>query len=95
MLLMVLALASQQVGTGRPAVPPDVVITGNRMRDALETCLTRGCPPEEEVNAAMKAGMESFSAGRYVEAKAILRRAISRNRQYAARMPGPISDLQG
>lgn len=93
MLLIILALAAQQAGTERPAASPDVVITGNRMRDALEKCLARGCPPEDEVDAAMKAGMESFSAGRYEEAKAILRRAISRNRQYAARMPGPISDL--
>jgi tetratricopeptide (TPR) repeat protein len=74
-------------------VPPDVVITGNRLRDALDKCLARGCPPEDEVDAAMKAGMESFSAGRYEEAKAILRSAISRNKKYAARMPGPISDL--
>ncbi len=93
MLLMVIAMATQQAGTQPPAPPADVVVTGNRMRDALEKCLARGCPPEEEIRAAIKAGEEGFAAGRYVEAKAILRRAISRNRQYAARMPGPVSDL--
>lgn len=76
-----------------PAQQADVVITGNRMRDALNKCLARNCPPEEEVDAAMNTGAESFAAGRYDEAKAILRRAVSRNKSYAARMPGPISDL--
>jgi len=63
------------------------------MRDALDKCLARNCPPEEEVDAAMNAGAESFSAGRYEEAKSILQRAIGRNRKYAARMPGRVSDL--
>lgn len=97
MLLIALMLAGQQAA--QPPVPQaapptaDVVITGNRMRDALAKCLARNCPPEEEVDAAMNAGAESFAAGRYEEAKAILRRAISRNKQYGARMPGPMSDL--
>jgi tetratricopeptide (TPR) repeat protein len=93
MLLIILALAGQQAGTQPPAAPQEVVITGNRMRDALAKCLARNCPPEEEVDAAMNAGAESFGAGRYEEAKQILRRAISRNKQYGGRMPGPMSDL--
>lgn len=91
MLLIALLLAGQQVAT-QPA-PADVVIVGNRMRDALDKCLARNCPPEEEVDAAMNAGAESFSAGRYEEAKQILRRSISRNKQYGARMPAQMSDL--
>lgn len=93
MLLLALMLAGQQAVVEPSAPQADVVITGNRMRDALDKCLARNCPPEEEVDAAMNAGAESFSAGRYDEAKAILRRAISRNRKYASRMPGPVSDL--
>lgn len=94
MFLIAVLLAGQQAAVpAAPAQPADVVITGNRMRDALDKCLARNCPPEEEVDAAMNAGAESFVAGRYEEAKAILRRAISRNKKYAARMPGPISDL--
>lgn len=98
MFLFAVLLASQQaaappVAPHAPAQQADVVITGNRMRDALAKCLARNCPPEEEVDAAMNAGAESFSAGRYEEAKQILRRAISRNKQYGGRMPGPMSDL--
>lgn len=94
MLLMILALAGQQAGAQTvAAAPQEVVITGNRMRDALAKCLARNCPPEEEVDAAMDAGAESFASGRYDEAMRILRRAIGRNKRYSARMPGPISDL--
>jgi hypothetical protein len=97
MFLIAMMLAGQQaVSPPQPADPPpqaEVVITGNRMRDALDKCLARNCPPEEEVDAAMNAGAESFAAGRYEEAKHTLRRAISRNRRYASRMPGRVSDL--
>lgn len=94
MLLIALMLAVPQAADQpQPAPKPDVVVIGNRMRAALEACLARRCTPEEEVDAAMNAGAESFAAGRYGEAKKILRRAISRNRKYAGRMPGRISDL--
>lgn len=93
MLLMAFLLAGQQAAAPPSAAKADVVIIGNRMRDALEKCLARNCPPEEEVDAAMNAGAESFAAGRYREAKTILRRTISRNKQYGTRMPGRISDL--
>jgi len=90
--LAVLMLTMQQAGAPPPP-QADVVIVGNRMREALEKCLARNCPPEEEADAAMNAGSESFMNGRYDEAGQILRRAISRNKRYAARMPGRVSDL--
>lgn len=94
MFLIALLLAGQQAAAQpAPAPQADVVITGTRMRDALAKCLARNCPPEEEVDAAMNAGAESFARGKYREAKRILQRAISRNQKYAARMPGRLSDL--
>lgn len=93
MLLIALMLAGPQATQLPPAPPADVVITGTRMRDTLEKCLARNCPPEEEVDAAMNAGAESFAAGRYEEAKTVLRRAISRNKKYGKQMPGRMSDL--
>lgn len=98
MFLIALLLAGQQAAEQPKArqsdLPSaDIVITGNKMRDALDKCLARNCPPEEEVDAAMNAGAEHFAAGRYNEAVRTLRQAISRNKRYAARMPGPISDL--
>lgn len=98
MFLIALLLAGQQAAE-QPKVPQselppaEVVITGNKMRDLLDKCLARNCPPEEEVDAAMNAGAEHFAAGRYNEAVRTLRQAISRNKRYASRMPGPISDL--
>lgn len=93
MLLIAFMLAGQQAVAPPSAAKADVVIIGNRMRDALEKCLARNCPPEEEVDAAMDAGAESFAAGRYREARTILRRAVSRNKKYGGRMPGRMSDL--
>lgn len=93
MFLIALMLAGQEAATQPSAQQPEVVITGNRMHDTLEKCLARNCPPEEEVDAAMNAGAESFMGGRYDEAGQVLRRAIARNKRYAARMPGRISDL--
>ncbi|RYD66329.1 MAG: hypothetical protein EOP58_05660, partial [Sphingomonadales bacterium] len=49
----------------KPAETQDIVVIGNRMGAALKRCLERNCPPEEEVEAAMEAGAESFAAGRY------------------------------
>jgi tetratricopeptide (TPR) repeat protein len=94
MLLVALMLAGQQTTPDPlPPVQADVVITGNRMLEALKKCLARRCTPEEEVEAAMNAGAENFAAGRYEEAKTILRQAISRNKKYGKLMPGPVSDL--
>lgn len=98
MFAIALMLAGQQAAPQvqpdrQPERPVEVVITGNRMREALNKCLARGCTPEEEVDAAMNAGAESFAAGQYQEAKDILRRAIARNKKYGDRMPGPLSDL--
>lgn len=94
MFAIALMLATQQATPQvQPERPVEVVITGNRMREALNKCLARACSPEEEVDAAMNAGAESFAAGQYQEAKDILRRAIARNKKYGDRMPGPLSDL--
>ena len=71
----------------------DVVVVGHRLRDALAECIASDCPAEREVEAAMNASSESFYAGRYEEAKATLQRTIARNKSYAARMPGKMSDL--
>lgn len=91
--LSLLLAAPQAAPAPKPAETPDVVVVANRMGAALKRCLERNCPPEEEVEAAMEAGAESFVAGRYEEAKKTLRLAISRNAKYAKVIPTKISDL--
>ena len=94
MLVLALMLAAaQQDKVSQPPAAAEVVVIGNRMRAALDKCLERNCPPEQEVDAAMDAGAESFAAGQYEEAKAIVRRAIARNAKHAKAMPAKVSDL--
>lgn len=93
LVLAVLLAAVQQQPTSQAPVAADVVVIASRRRAALDRCLERKCPPEEEVDAAMDAGAEAFAAGQYDDAKSILRRAVSRNAKYARVMPGKISDL--
>ncbi|MCA1199346.1 hypothetical protein K9B35_15355 [Sphingomonas sp. R647] len=71
----------------------EIVVVGTRLRDAYAACLARHCPPREEVEAAMKAAVESFRVGDYDEAKATLRKSASRNRRHAAQMPTTMADL--
>ena len=92
-LTLALTFVALQEAPVEPRQPAEIVITGRKMQDELARCIARGCPPEEEVEAAMNAGVESFTAGRYEEAKATLRRSISRNRRHGARMPGKMADL--
>lgn len=92
MMLLATILTIAQV-TPAPTDGPAIVVTGRRMRDAYEKCLARQCPPEEEVDAAMNAASEDFAGGRYEAAKQTLLRTISRNKRYARRMPGRVSDL--
>lgn len=95
MPLLTLFLIAAQAGNVAP--PPiergDVVVTGRRYANDLARCLASGCSPEQEVEAALAAAVEHFRNGRYEDALQVLRRAIGRNKQYAARMPGKISDL--
>ncbi len=94
MFVLSLMLAVPQTAPApKPAETQDIVVIGNRMGAALKRCLERNCPPEEEVEAAMEAGAESFAAGRYEEAKKTLRLAIGRNAKYAKVIPVKISDL--
>jgi tetratricopeptide (TPR) repeat protein len=96
--MLIFALAAMGLQAGSPAVEPveareEIVIRGTRMRDALADCLARQCPPGEEVDAAMAAAAESFREGKYLESKATLTRAVARNAQHAAKIPGKMSDL--
>lgn len=77
----------------RETAKTEVVVTARPLSRALSDCLARGCTPAEEVTAAMEAAADRFVAGRYDEAKQILRRTISRNKRHSAEMPGLMSDL--
>ncbi|MFZ3484608.1 hypothetical protein [Sphingomonas sp. 3-13AW] len=93
MLSPVLLLLAQVAAPPPAPAGQDVLVIGRRAEQALASCLARNCPPAEEVDASLQASVEQFADGRYADARRTLRKAIDRNRDHAAEMPGPISSL--
>ncbi|KQT31906.1 hypothetical protein ASG29_08465 [Sphingomonas sp. Leaf412] len=82
-----------QISTPAAAVADDIVVTGRRAERELAACLARRCPPAEDIEATLEASVAQFADGRYVDARRTLQRAIRRNRDQAATLPGPVSSL--
>jgi hypothetical protein len=97
MLLLSIALAaSASVQTPPPSPPTTIVVTGRRPTDyraALEACLARNCPPNEDIDATMALAESLFIEGQYREARRAILRSISRNHDEARNYPEPVSDL--
>ncbi|MEG3163102.1 hypothetical protein U1701_00670 [Sphingomonas sp. PB2P19] len=88
-LLIVLA----QAATPSSTVPSDIIVVGRRAEQELAACFSRNCPPAEEIEASLQASVEQFADGRYGDARQTLQKAIRRNRDHAAELPGPVSSL--
>lgn len=74
----------------------DIVVTGTRLSDtkrALEECIKRHCPPEEDINASLAHAENLFVAGEYRDARQTLKSSLGRNARYAKSYPVPVSDL--
>lgn len=99
MLVLSIALvASASVQTPPPAPAPrnNIVVTGRRPTDyraALEACLARNCPPNEDIDATMALAESLFVEGQYRDARRVILRSISRNHDEARNYPEPVSDL--
>jgi len=99
MLLLSFALASaaSTVQPPPPAPPsPTVVVTGRRLPDyraALEACLARNCPPNEDIDATMALAEAQFVGGEYHDARRTILRSLGRNRGEARNFPEPVADL--
>ncbi|MGZ8350253.1 MAG: hypothetical protein ACXWU2_09510 [Allosphingosinicella sp.] len=84
-----------------PQVPPvepqnNLVVTGvqtGNYRRALEACLARHCPTNEDVDATLALAEALFVEGDYREARTTIRESLQRNRDQAAGYPEPVADL--
>lgn len=83
-----------------PAAAPEqgqaIVVTGTSLRDterALNACLARHCPPNEDIDASLAHAENLFVAGDYKKARGVTLAAVSRNNRYAAQYPVDVSDL--
>jgi tetratricopeptide (TPR) repeat protein len=96
MLILMLASALQPSAATAEDPSQAIVVTGTRIgddRDRLAACLARRCPPLEDMEAAARLAENLFVAGEYREARAVLGRAIDRNRNQTARYPREVAGL--
>lgn len=99
LLSITLAAASpflQPTAASPPSGSETIVVTGRRIRDyraALEACLARHCPVNEDIDATTALAEALYIDGQYQEARTALRQAIGRNRREARNYPEPVSDL--
>ncbi|WP_121115986.1 hypothetical protein [Croceibacterium ferulae] len=92
MLAPVLLLMAQAASAAPASAPADeIVVVGQRIEEELATCLARSCPPKEEIELSLQLSVNQFASGRYTDARNTLQRAIRRNRDHAAELPGPVS----
>jgi hypothetical protein len=95
--MSILALMMVQVSPVVETVQdPTIVINGKSLagtREAVERCLSRTCPPDQDIRAALQYANQQFLAGYYVEARRTIAAARKRNGRFANRFPELVSDL--
>jgi hypothetical protein len=91
-----LLFAATPVAAEGDGAAREIVVTGISEKDsaaALAACIARGCPPAEEMRAALAHAENQFVGGRYEAARITVLQSIDRNRKYASTMPVEVSDL--
>lgn len=76
--------------------PNTIVVVGEHISDAregLRTCLSRRCPPNEDIDATLRLAETQLLAGKYRDARKTLLESLGRNKDHARAYPIPVSDL--
>ncbi|URW76021.1 hypothetical protein M9980_01970 [Sphingomonas donggukensis] len=100
MMLLWMALAAQAVpGTVlRPDKDSDVIVViardTRKSKAALDACIRRKCPPQEDIAATITHAENQFIDGDFENAWATLRRSRGRNDRYASTLPKSVSGLR-
>jgi tetratricopeptide (TPR) repeat protein len=81
-----------------PAPQPQqaIVVTGRSLsatERALQECIARHCPANEDIDAALAHAENLFVAGRYTDARLVTLAALGRDRRYSRQYAVPVSDL--
>ncbi len=85
------ALAAQQSDDGR-----DIIVTAQSADDtrrALDECLARHCPPDEDMRLTLAHAENQFVAGDYRHARGTMLASLGRNRRFGEQFPVEVSDL--
>lgn len=95
--MLAVALLLIQVSAATPptavARPPDVVVTGKRLQQALDACRRGECTVLRDAQVSIASAEQLFRDGRYPDAQKLLTQAIARNRDKAATDPKPVAAL--
>ena len=78
------------------ALADDIVVTGKSLKDtgaALQACLERHCPPDQDVAASLAHAENQFVAGDYDGAQRTLHSSLGRNRKHGKTYPIEVSNL--
>jgi hypothetical protein len=79
-----------------PTVQKEIVVTGTSLsqtRRNLEQCLSRHCPPNEDIDATLAHAENLFVSGDYAEARRVTHASIGRNARHGKQYPIDVSDL--
>lgn len=98
--LLVLGAAVAAPAAAQSSAPDDdrnvIIVTGTRLEDsekALQACIARNCPPDEDIDATLAHVENQFVAGDYRDARTTLLASLKRNGDEAKDYPEPVSDL--
>ena len=73
-----------------------IVVTGKRLEEAvaaLNDCLARGCPPEEDIRLSLQVAEIQFINGDYRYGQDVLRDSIDRTKKHSDTLPVPVAGL--
>jgi hypothetical protein len=99
LLRFALGLSAALLATTAYAEEPknrDIVVIGQSLKDterAWQDCIARGCPPDQEIRAALAHAENQFITGDYRDAKTTLNKTAGRNRKHGEKYPIEVSDL--
>lgn len=91
-----MAGAALALAFAMPAAAQDIVVQGRPLSDtaaALENCIKRKCPPNEDIAATLAHAENLFVNGDYKTAQRTLHASVGRNRKHGKDFPVEVSDL--
>lgn len=77
----------------RPEPQTDIVVTAQRLDDAYARCLDRRCTPAQDAQVTIALAEQRLREGKYVLAKAMLAKAVARNRGFEKTYPQSLAAL--
>ncbi len=93
LFLTMTPLASEQAQDHRLTEVLVIAAGPDAAQRQLRECISRQCPPDEEVAATVAYAESLFLAGRYDDAAASLRTGMDRNRRHARTHSVPVSEM--